>query len=439
MSLKKSLLFLAAICVTAVVIAHGAERFPPPDFGPGYEYPVLKEPPARSGGWAWVDMAVLAIALALAARFAIYRRSRAGLVGVTLFSLAYFGFFRQGCVCPIGATQNVAQALVQSDFVLPLVVLVFFFAPLFLALFCGRVFCAGVCPLGAVQELVLLKPIHLPRWLSDGLGLFRYVYLALAVLLATMGAVYIICLYDPFVGFFRMQARFHIWVLSASFLGLSLFIGRPYCRFLCPYGALLGLVSRFSLRRVTITPDRCVVCGLCRDACPYGALREADSPETIAERESAIDGRRLSRAGFWLAVIVVFMVAGWALGRYAAPALARQHYIVQVAEHIYHDERVAEDIFDLDKQTFHSQAFRETGQPSHFIYDQAEEIVAAFRLASPWMGLFLGLVFALALCSIAYPRIRREYEADPALCVACGRCYMSCPVEHQRRKQEVRF
>ena len=81
-----------------------------------------------------------------------------------------------------------------------------------------------------------------------------------------------ICKYDPFIGFFRLSARFSIWVWSAAVLALSFFVGRPYCRFLCPYGALLGLFSRFSLRRVTTTPDRCIQCGLCDDSCAFEAL-----------------------------------------------------------------------------------------------------------------------------------------------------------------------
>jgi Fe-S-cluster-containing hydrogenase component 2 len=56
-------------------------------------------------------------------------------------------------------------------------------------------------------------------------------------------------------------------------------IGRPYCRFLCPYGALLNLFSRVARRRVSITPDDCVICGLCENACPFDAIHEATEEE----------------------------------------------------------------------------------------------------------------------------------------------------------------
>ena len=57
------------------------------------------------------------------------------------------------------------------------------------ALFFGRAFCGGVCPLGAIQELVVLKPVQVPRRLDNALGLLKYVYLGLAILLAVKPAI----------------------------------------------------------------------------------------------------------------------------------------------------------------------------------------------------------------------------------------------------------
>ena len=53
---------------------------------------------------------------------------------------------------------------------------------------------------------------------------------------------------------------------------MGMFVGRAYCRYLCPYGALLALLSRLSWRGVTITPDKELDCGLCEEACPLGAI-----------------------------------------------------------------------------------------------------------------------------------------------------------------------
>ena len=77
---------------------------------------------------------------------------------LTVACLAYFGFYREGCICPIGSIQNVVGAPSPiRRYSIPIVVTAIFFLPLFVALFFGRAFCGGICPLGAIQELVVLQ------------------------------------------------------------------------------------------------------------------------------------------------------------------------------------------------------------------------------------------------------------------------------------------
>ncbi|MBU0716690.1 MAG: 4Fe-4S binding protein [Planctomycetes bacterium] len=250
---------------------------PDDDIGGGYKTPAVQRPLPRAAWWSAVDAGLLAAGLALAAWIVLQRRSRNWLVVLTIGCLLYFGFYREGCICPIGAIQNVAVALTDPSYTIPVVVLVFFFLPLILALLFGRVFCGGVCPLGGIQDLVLLKPVHLPRWLDKSLGTLKYVYLVLAIWFAVQPAVerdFIICRFDPFVGFFRLTGSGGVLIFGGVLLILGIFVGRPYCRFLCPYGALLALVSRFSWRGVTITPDKELDCGLCARACPLGAIED---------------------------------------------------------------------------------------------------------------------------------------------------------------------
>lgn len=245
------------------------------DIGAGYQVPPVQRAAPRSAWWYAADVALLVAGMAAMALVVHRWRRRWMATTIAIASLAYFGFYRQGCVCPIGATQNCAAALADSSYLVPLAVLAFFLLPLIAALLVGRVFCGGVCPLGAIQDLVALRPMQLPRAVDRWGGWLKYVYLGLAVWFAVLPAAsrdFIICRYDPFVGFFRLNGPAWILALGGGLLLLGVFVGRPYCRFLCPYGGLLAVVSRFAWKPVRITPDEELDCGLCVDSCPFGAI-----------------------------------------------------------------------------------------------------------------------------------------------------------------------
>ena len=245
------------------------------DIGGGYTTPGVQRPLPRAGWWGAVDVGLLAASLGLATWIVLWRRSRAWLVVLTVGCLLYFGFHREGCICPIGAIQNVAAAIVDRNCLVPVAAVIFFCLPLLFALLFGRMFCAGVCPLGALQELVVLRPLQVPRRLDRALGLVKYAYLVVAVWYAVRPAAqrdFIICRFDPFVGLFRFAGPGYMLIAGGLFLLAGTVIGRIYCRWLCPYGALLALCSRVSWKAVTITPDHELDCGLCTGSCPFGAI-----------------------------------------------------------------------------------------------------------------------------------------------------------------------
>jgi polyferredoxin len=373
----------------------------------------------------WLDIAALIAALVAASYLALRRRSRRGLFWLGIASLAYFGFWRKGCVCAVGAIQNVTLGFTDSSYAIPLAAAVFFLAPLAFTLLFGRTFCAAVCPLGCVQDVVAQKPVRVPEWLERALGIFRHVYLALAVLFVTMGAGFVVCRFDPFVAFFRRSGSASMLVFGACFLIIGVFIARPYCRYLCPYGALLGMASRLSRWRVMIFPDECITCRLCEDSCPYAAIRIPTEDLGALERT---EGK--STLG-WLFVAAPFIVvAGIALGHWAGPTLSRAHRTVALADRVRLESSGA-----AQGMTDESEAFRKTRRPAAELYAEAADLERSFSRGGALAGGYIALVIAVGLVIATVRRRRKDYEADRSRCLACGRCYGYCPNERARQKE----
>jgi len=416
---------LVALFILLIVISSSfsvVERFPKPDFKSGYVRPIATAPQPRSMALEYLDVVILLAALSLASYFALKLRSRKHVFLLMVFSLIYFGYFREGCVCSIGSIQNVVFALSNSSYGIPLVVVAFFVFPLIFTLFYGRTFCAAVCPLGAIQDVVVLKHTNVPRWLSEVLGIFPYMYLGLAVLFASTGAGFIICQYDPFVGFFRFGATFNMIVLGTSLLLLGTVVARPYCRFICPYGVLLNWMSRLSRKHVTITPTECTNCRLCEESCPFGAIDKPDPGEMPESKKLSI--RRLAILFVLLPVIVIG--SGWVVSEMHIP-LSRQHNTVSLAEEI-----ILEDSGERTETTLETRTFRSQGKPTSELLAEAKDIQKQFRFGGWFLGGFLGLIFSVKLVNLSVRRKHLEYTANTGTCYSCARCFDYCPFEQER-------
>ena len=419
----RALTMVAVVAMSLVVSPTAAvERFPPPDFT-DHKLPATAIPAPRAEWFQYLDLTAFVLALCGASYLAIAKRSRRGLFTLSIVSLAWLGFWRGGCICPVGSIQNVALAMFEPMYALPWTVAVLFALPILFTLFFGRTFCAAVCPLGAVQELVVLCPVSVPTWIDHALGILAYVYLGAGVLFASTGTAFVICRYDPFVGFFRHNASANMLVLGACFLVVGVFVGRPYCRYLCPYGAILGIASLASKWHVKIPPNECNRCRLCEDSCPYGAIREPTATIPPTERRR---GRR--RLAMLLALLPMLIAAGFWLGRQLEAPLARLHPTVRLADRIRLEQtgRV-EGTVDI------SDAFRNTGRSTNNLYREALSLNSRFRRAGGWFGAWIGLVAGVKLLHLSVRRKRSDYQLDRTACVSCGRCFWYCPSEQARQ------
>ncbi len=424
--MKKALpyiIFVLLLCWHAVLYAQ--DRFPRPEFESGYVYPTNQMPTQKAPVWEYFDVAVLISALIVSTWLALKKRSRQGLIWMSVFSLAYFGFYRQGCICSVGSVQNVALALFNDGYTIPLPALLFFIIPLLFALAYGRVFCAGVCPLGAIQELTGFKPVKLPKTVEIILASVPFIYLALAVLFASANSQFIICRYDPFIGIFRLDATYTMIIFGTLLLLAGIFVNRPYCRYLCPYGVLLNVFSRFAGKHLTITPAECTNCRLCEEACPYDAIIPSDTDQNREEPEK-------SRKHFilYFLLIPVFAVSGAYILYSLAPALAGVNSEVRLAREIRLEKETG--IESLSKAVV---AFKESGKTEIELFVEEEIIISRFRKASPWAGMFLGISLGIGMISLTIRSKRNEYKPHQGRCFSCGRCFKYCPIKVQTQNE----
>jgi len=424
----KALLTLAVLLAFASpLLAQSADRFPRPEFSNGHKEPSNQPLPwqlPRAVGMEWFDVFVLIAALSAAAYFSLKRVSRKAIFILSVGAVLYFGFYREGCVCPIGAIQNVAQGIGGSaygsgaPYVLPLTVVLFFLLPLIFALFFGRVFCASVCPLGAAQEMVIIKPIKVPKGVKHFLSLIPYVYLGTAVLFAYIGADYIICKYDPFIGFFRMGANFGLFLFSGAVLVIGTVVARPYCRFMCPYSILLKWTSVLSKWHLKTTPTECIQCRLCEDSCPFDHLHKP-----TVEKEPEPRSTSVRRVALLLALTPVIIAAGIGLGVLASPVLARAHFTVKLAERVQ-----LEKLKLVSDTTEESRAFYETSVTPEQLFANGQRIKNKVRNGAGILGAFIGLVVSCKLLALSIRRKRTDYEPNRGDCYSCARCSDACSV-----------
>ena len=147
-----------------------------------------------------------------------------------------------------------------------------------------KAFCSWLCPVGTLSESLWMlgrrifgRNLTVPRWLDYPLRLLKYLLLLFFAWSIWNMAVpelraFIYSPYNKMADvkmylFFANISTFAIWTVIVLML-LSVVIKNFWCRYLCPYGALLGMVSWLSPLKITRNKERCIDCELCTRACP---------------------------------------------------------------------------------------------------------------------------------------------------------------------------
>lgn len=404
-----------AYCIVLPLAAAASSRYPAPQFDSGHTVPQAIHPPFTAYVPPWADVLLLALALAASVWLIRKVRSRRWILAFSVLCLVWFGFIRHGCVCPVGAVQNVAVAAWHGGG-LPWAVAAIFALPLLTALLFGRIFCAAVCPLGALQDLFIVKPQRLPRVADAVLRLVPLAVLAFGIVYAINGAGYLICRTDPFVGLFRRSAPLPMLLTGMAVLLLGLVIARPYCRYFCPYGVLLEMCSRLAWKPVDITPQTCINCRLCLGTCPVDAI---STPR--AAPNDTVRGKQFKRFVTILAFTPLLLAGGAAAGWFSGASVAHAHPHVALLDRM---EKATPETEDLYPEI---EAFKRTGIALEQAGARAAQTVRAFQQGCAAAGFFIGLVIALRLLGLTRLQRRPLHTADRIRCIACGRCFAACP------------
>ncbi len=153
------------------------------------------------------------------------------------------------------------------------------------ALLAKKGFCSWVCPFGLLSEFlarihrrIFSNGLTLPVWSDMPLRSLKYllagffIYQIFFKMSRSSIEQFIHSPYNRFADikmltFFTQISQTTVIVLSALFV-LSILIRHFWCRYLCPYGAILGIIGLFSAGRITRNPSHCTTCGKCEKNCP---------------------------------------------------------------------------------------------------------------------------------------------------------------------------
>jgi polyferredoxin len=159
-----------------------------------------------------------------------------------------------------------------------------FLAFLLITFLLRKSFCSWLCPVGTWSEYLwklgrysFRRNLRLPRWLDGALRATKYLLLGFFLYAVAMMSAPAIAAFlsEPYalivdvrmLNFFRFLGGAAAFTLLALIVA-SIFVQNFWCRYLCPYGALMGLVALLSPLRIKRNQSTCIDCAKCAKACP---------------------------------------------------------------------------------------------------------------------------------------------------------------------------
>jgi polyferredoxin len=185
-------------------------------------------------------------------------------------------------LCPFGGVVSIYQYATSGTIVHKIheSAFILMYIGFALAIFFGPVFCGWVCPFGSFQEWLgkLGRKISgkkfnklIPAQADRYLRYLRYVVLIWVLYVTATTATLFFANYDPYYTLFNFWtpevAASGLIILSIVVL-LSLVIDRPFCKYACPYGAILGVFNLFRIFKIKRKAEICKGCKACDHVCP---------------------------------------------------------------------------------------------------------------------------------------------------------------------------
>jgi polyferredoxin len=260
-------------CLVAAALAASASAQPDPDNPWGFEDAAVET-------WADIlrpqalDIALVTAFLVLA-MVSFFRKSIPLKYAALVVAVAYLGFGKSYLI-------SIVNVFGLIEWNLPIVkhnIAWYLFAVFTVAstVLWGRLYCGRVCAFGALTQLLdAVAPAWLrrepPAWLERRAARIKYGLLAAVVLYFLAARDISVYRYvEPF-WMFGLSESAVMWAALGTLLAASLVVRNAYCRFLCPVGAALGLLSGLTVFRIKRWSE-CRSCTICERACEWGAIR----------------------------------------------------------------------------------------------------------------------------------------------------------------------